>query len=43
MKETMPAPVISKLFSQIADDMASDYTNQVQGLGMEERLDFLKT
>jgi DeoR family transcriptional regulator, suf operon transcriptional repressor len=43
MKETMPAPVVSKLFSQIADDMAGDYTNQIQGLGMEERLDFLKT
>lgn len=43
MKETMPAPVVSKLFSRIADDMASDYTDQVQGLGMEERLDFLKT
>jgi DeoR family transcriptional regulator, suf operon transcriptional repressor len=42
MKETMPAPVVSKLFSQIADDMASDYTDQVQGLGMEERLDFVK-
>ena len=43
MKETMPAPVVSKLFSQIADDMASDYTDQVQALGMEERLDFVKT
>jgi DeoR family suf operon transcriptional repressor len=43
MKETMPAPVVSKLFSQIADDMASDYADQVQGLGMEERLDFVKT
>jgi predicted ArsR family transcriptional regulator len=43
MKETMPAPVVSKLFTQIADDMASDYTDQVQGLGMEERLDFVKT
>jgi len=43
MKETMPAPVVTKLFSQIADDMASDYTDQVQGLGMEERLDFVKT
>jgi predicted ArsR family transcriptional regulator len=42
MKETMPAPVVSKLFSQIADDMASDYSDQVQGLGMEERLDFVK-
>ncbi len=43
MKETMPAPVVSKLFSQIADDMANDYTDQVQGMGMEERLDFVKT
>jgi DeoR family transcriptional regulator, suf operon transcriptional repressor len=43
MKETMPAPVVSKLFSQIADDMAGDYTDQMQGLGMEERLDFVKT
>jgi DeoR family transcriptional regulator, suf operon transcriptional repressor len=42
MKESMPAPVVSMLFSQIADDMAKDYADQVQGLGMEERLDFLK-
>ncbi len=43
MKETMPAPVVSKLFKQIAEDMASDYSDQVQGLGMEDRLDFVKT
>lgn len=43
MKETMPAPVVSKLFSQIAENMASDYTDRVKGLGMEERLDFVKT
>jgi DeoR family suf operon transcriptional repressor len=43
MKETMPAPVVSKLFSQIAEDMANDYTDQVQGLGMEDRLDFVMT
>jgi predicted ArsR family transcriptional regulator len=43
MKETMPAPVVSKLFKQIAEDMASDYFDQVQGLGMEDRLDFVKT
>ena len=42
MKETMPAPVVSKLFSQIAEDMASDYTDQVKDLSMEERLDFVK-
>ena len=43
MKETMPAPVVSQLFSQIADDMANDFTDQVQGMGMEDRLDFVKT
>ena len=42
MKETMPAPVVSKLFSQIAEDMASEYTEQVKGLSMEDRLDFVK-
>lgn len=42
MKETMPAPVVSQLFSQIAEDLASEYTDQMQGLSMEERLDFVK-
>ena len=42
MKETMPAPVISKLFNQIAEDLASEYSSQVQGMSMEERLEFVK-
>jgi predicted ArsR family transcriptional regulator len=42
MKETMPGPVVSKLFSQIAEGLADDYAEQIQGLGMEERLDFVK-
>lgn len=42
MKDTMPAPVVAKLFSQIAEDMASEYSDQVKGLSMEERLDFVK-
>jgi len=42
MKESMPAPVVSKLFSLVAEDMASEYADQVRGLGMEERLDFVK-
>jgi len=42
MKETMPAPMVSKLFSQIAEDMASEYSSQIQGLSMEERLEFVK-
>ena len=43
MKETMPAPVVSKLFSQIAEDLAGDYADQMQGLSMEERLDLVKS
>lgn len=43
MKETMPEPMVSKLFSQIADDLAKEYTDQMQGLSMEERLDFVKS
>jgi len=42
MKETMPGPVVAKLFSQIAEDLASEYSSQIQGLSMEERLDFVK-
>jgi DeoR family suf operon transcriptional repressor len=42
MKETMPAPMVSQLFNQIAEDLASEYSSQVQGLSMEERLDFVK-
>ena len=42
MKETMPGPVVSQLFSQIAEDLANEYRDQIQGLSMEERLDFVR-
>jgi predicted ArsR family transcriptional regulator len=42
MKETMPAPVVAQLFNQIAEDLASEYSSQIQGLSMEERLEFVK-
>jgi predicted ArsR family transcriptional regulator len=42
MKESMPGPVVSKLFSQIAEDLAKEYSTQMLGLSMEERLDFVK-
>ena len=42
MKETMPGPVVAKLFNQIAEDLASEYASQIQGLSMEERLEFVK-
>lgn len=42
MKESLPAPAVSKLFSQVAEEMANEYTEQMKGLSMEERLDFVK-
>ncbi len=42
MKETLPAPAVANLFSQVAEDMAKDYAEQMKGLSMEERLDFVK-
>jgi DeoR family transcriptional regulator, suf operon transcriptional repressor len=42
MKETMPGPVVAELFSQVADDLAAEYANQVGGLDIEERLEFVK-
>ncbi|HCK67549.1 MAG TPA: hypothetical protein DHW49_14910 [Anaerolineae bacterium] len=42
MKETLPAPAVSQLFGQIAEDLVSQYANDVKGLSMEARLDFVK-
>src|SRR5258706_14662843 len=42
MKDSMPGPVVAQLFSQIAEDMASEYSSEVQGMSMEERLEFVK-
>jgi DeoR family suf operon transcriptional repressor len=43
MKETMPAPVVSRLFAEMADGLAKEYASQMKGLDMEERLDLAKT
>ena len=43
LKSTMPEPMVSKLFLQMATDMAKDYTEQMKGLSMEERLEVAKT
>jgi DeoR family suf operon transcriptional repressor len=42
LKTTMPAPMVSKLFSQMATEMAKDYTKQLSGLNLEERLELIK-
>jgi len=43
LKSTMPEPMVAKLFLQMATDMAEDYSAQMKGLSMEERLDVAKT
>lgn len=42
MKETMPGPVVAQLFNQVAEELADQYTADIKGLNMEERLDFVK-
>ncbi len=42
MKESMPGPMVSRLFGQIAEDLANEYASDMQGMSMEERLDFVK-
>jgi DeoR family transcriptional regulator, suf operon transcriptional repressor len=42
MKESMPGPLVARLFSQVAEDLAGEYADQVRGLDMEERLEFVK-
>ncbi|RME87812.1 MAG: ArsR family transcriptional regulator [Anaerolineae bacterium] len=42
LKETMPQKMVSELFTQIADDLAREYAEQMQGLSMEERLELVK-
>lgn len=42
LKESMPAAMVDRLFTQMAQDMASDYQDEVQGLSVEERLDLIK-
>lgn len=41
LKDTMPQPLVSQLFTQMAEDVAAEYRTQVEGMGMEERLDLV--
>jgi DeoR family suf operon transcriptional repressor len=43
MKESMPEPVVAKLFAEMADGLAKEYTSQMRGMEMEERLDLAKS
>lgn len=41
LKDTMPKPMVSRLFEQMAADVVADYENQVKGMSMEERLNLV--
>jgi DeoR family transcriptional regulator, suf operon transcriptional repressor len=42
MKDTMPGPVVTNLFNQMAEDLVSKYHSDVQSLSMEERLNLVQ-
>jgi predicted ArsR family transcriptional regulator len=42
MKESMPGPVVAQLFNQIAEELASEYSDQIKDMSMEERLELVK-
>jgi len=42
MKESMPQMAVTQLFTQVGETLAADYSEQVKGMSMEERLDTVK-
>jgi DeoR family transcriptional regulator, suf operon transcriptional repressor len=42
MKENFPGPVVSNLFAQMASHLTAGYAQQVQGMSIEEKLNFIK-
>lgn len=41
LKSSLPEPMVSKLFAEMASSLAEEYSEQMQGLSMEERLDLI--
>lgn len=42
MKNTLPAPVVDKLFTEIALDMSSNYQELAENLSLEEKLNLIQ-
>jgi predicted ArsR family transcriptional regulator len=44
LKETLPGPMVDKLFMQVANDLVSDYTSELKldGVPFEERLNIVQ-
>jgi len=41
LKETMPQQMVDELFTQMAQDLAKEYKDELDGLAIEERLDLV--
>ena len=42
LKDSMPQPMVNRLFTQIAQDMASEHRSEIESLSTEERLNLVK-
>jgi predicted ArsR family transcriptional regulator len=42
LKSSLPQPMVSKLFAEMATSLADEYAEQMQGLSMEERLELIR-
>lgn len=42
LKESLPTPVVERLFTQVAVEMASAYRSEVEGLSMAQRLELVQ-
>jgi len=42
LKETLPNPMVKELFSQVALNLAEEYSDQIEDLPIEERLELIK-
>ncbi len=42
LKETLPNPMVKELFSQVALNLAEEYTDQLEDLPIEDRLELIK-
>ena len=44
LKETLPEPMVDKLFTQVANDLVKDYTSELHldGISFEERLNIVQ-
>ena len=42
LKSSLPKPMVNKLFSEMAASLAEEYSEKIQGLNMEDRLELIQ-